>query len=245
MHGRRPIDKNKLFCLFFQYTATVKPEKLYTRKELGMTETYIADLSTRFYITEIKNLEFHLPHVRILGTNHCGNTWREELKCCSAKKDVLCNSYYSERVVDSFAHQINSEYYGINIYMCLLKALHWSTLVHQHIKKQQEQQKHAHTMLFSFIFFDNRKHDSATTNLHRKYIIELLKQHNIMTNTLSKIWGNAYGCAELYICVTALYLMSILSQDFYVIIDRGISAPGNGRELVYGLNSIRICFSSN
>ena len=126
--------------------------------------------------------------------------------------------------------------------MCLLKALHWSTLVHQHIKKQQEQQKHAHTMLFSFIFFDNRKHDSATTNLHRKYIIELLKQHNIMTNTLSKIWGNAYGCAELYICVTALYLMSILSQDFYVIIDRGISAPGNGRELVYGLNSIRILF---
>ena len=28
----------------------------------------------------------------------------------------------------------------------------------------------------------------------------------------------------------------MLSQDFYIIIDHGISAPGHGREVVYGLN---------
>ena len=32
--------------------------------------------------------------------------------------------------------------------------------------------------------------------------------------------------------------MPILSQDFSIIIDRGISATGHVRELVYGLNAI-------
>ena len=30
----------------------------------------------------------------------------------------------------------------------------------------------------------------------------------------------------------------MLSQAFYIIIDRGISAPGHGRELVDGLNAV-------
>ena len=34
----------------------------------------------------------------------------------------------------------------------------------------------------------------------------------------------------------------MLSQAFYVIIDRFISAPGHVREVVYGLNAINIRF---
>ena len=59
-----------------------------------------------------------------------------------------------------------------------------------------------------------------------------------MLNMLSEIWENTYACAEHYRCATALYLMSMLSQAFSVIIDRGISAPGHVTEVVYGLNSI-------
>ena len=85
---------------------------------------------------------------------------------------------------------------------------------------------------------DNSKHDSATTISHSKCIIELLKHRNITSNILITIWENIYGCAEHYRCATALYLMSMLSQAFSVIIDHGISASGNGRELVDGLNAI-------
>ena len=53
---------------------TVTPAELYTRKYLGMMDTSIADFHTSLYIPSMKNLEFHLPHVRILGINHCGNT---------------------------------------------------------------------------------------------------------------------------------------------------------------------------
>ena len=57
-------------------------------------------------------------------------------------------------------------------------------------------------------------------------------------SALSTIWENIYGCAEQYICVSSLYLMSVLSQCYSVITDQGISAPGHGTEVVYSLNSI-------
>ena len=36
----------------------------------------------------------------------------------------------------------------------------------------------------------------------------------------------------------ALYLMYILSQCHSIIIDQGISEPGNGKEVIDGLNAI-------
>ena len=108
------------------------PEKLYTRKELVMMETYSAYFHTSFYIPEIQNITFHLPHVRIIGTNHCGNTRREAFKRCSANQYVLCRRDCSERVVASFAHQIHSEYYGGNRYVSIevIVSEHFSAPTH-------------------------------------------------------------------------------------------------------------------
>ena len=77
-------------------------------------ETSIDDLHKSFYILLIQKFAFDLPHVRILGTNHYGNTLHEAFKRRSAKQDVLCRRYYAEIVVPSFAHQIQSD-------LCLLK----------------------------------------------------------------------------------------------------------------------------
>ena len=71
----------------------------------------------------------------------------------------------------------------------------------------EPQRRTRHAMFHSFLS-DDRKQDSATIISHRKLIIELLKQQNIMLNMLSTIWENTDACAEQYICVTALYLMS-------------------------------------
>ena len=45
-----------------------------------MMETKISGFHTSFYITAIQNLAFHLPHVHILGTNHCGEMRRIAFK---------------------------------------------------------------------------------------------------------------------------------------------------------------------
>ena len=66
-----------------------------------------------------------------------------------------------------------------------------------------------------------------------------------MSNTLSTIWENIDGCTEHYICATVLYLMSMLSQAFSVIIDHGINLSGHSIEVVDGLNAIDKSFSSN
>ena len=73
-----------------------------------MMETTISYFCTSFYITAIQKLAFQLPHVRNLGTNHCGEMRRAAFKRREFIKDVVCRCDYSERLVSRFAHQILS-----------------------------------------------------------------------------------------------------------------------------------------
>ena len=93
--------------------------KIYARKELVMMETKIYDFHTSFYISAVQNLDFRLPHVRILGTNHCVEMRRTAFKRRELFQDVMCRRDYAERVVSSFANEIQSEYYGGNRYLSI------------------------------------------------------------------------------------------------------------------------------
>ena len=84
-----------------------------------MIETTIFDFHTCSYITAIQKLAFHLPHVRILGRNNCGEMRRTAFKRHELFKDVLCRRDYAERLVARFANQIKSEYYGVNRYVSI------------------------------------------------------------------------------------------------------------------------------
>ena len=96
-----------------------KSTKIYTRKELVMMETTISDFRTSLYIPAIQKLAFHLPHVRILVTNHCGEMRRTAFKRRELFQDVLCCRDYAEGVVEIFADQIQSGYYGGNRYVSI------------------------------------------------------------------------------------------------------------------------------
>ena len=92
--------------------------------------------------------------------------------------------------------------------------------------------------MFNYFLSDDSKQDAVTTNADRTFLIELLKEQKVPTSTLSTIWGNIYGCAEQYICAFALYLMSVLSQCYSIIINIGTIAPGHGKGAVDGINAI-------
>ena len=72
-------------------------------------ETSTTELHEKFYIPEIKKLEFNLPRERILGTHHCGKEYHEALKRLGVLKGDMCQRYYTEHVVSSFPHKIQSE----------------------------------------------------------------------------------------------------------------------------------------
>ena len=84
-----------------------------------MMETTISYFSTKFYIPSIQKLDFYLPHVRILGTNHCGELWRTAFKRRELFQGVLCCRDYDDRVAANFPNQIQSEYYGVNRYVSI------------------------------------------------------------------------------------------------------------------------------
>ena len=65
----------------------------------------------------------------------------------------------------------------------------------------------------------------------------IAQRKNLLTTSLIKIWEKTDGCDEQYRCASALYLLSVMSQCYSIIIDRSIIAPGHGKEVVDGLNA--------
>ena len=108
--------------------------------------------------------------------------------------------------------------------------MHWNILVHlpkADIKSSTIScQRHT---IFHYFLSDDIKQDADTTTAHSKRLISLLKDKKVLKTLLGKIWENTDGCAKQYICASAIYLMSLMSQCYFIIIDRGISAPGHGK----------------
>ena len=62
------------------------------------------------------------------------------------------------------------------------------------------------------------------------------------------MWEETDGCAKQYRCATAMYLLSLISVRFNIVIDRAVGAQGHGKDIVDGLNATdeafkrRLCF---
>ena len=140
-------------------------------------------------------------------------------------------------VVAGFAHQIQSEYYGGNRSVSIegIVLQHFSALPQTGIESPT---KKTHVMQCFIHFSGDSKQDAVTTSVHSKSLIELLKEQKVLMSTLSTIWGNTDGCAEQYRCASALYLMSVVSQCYSVIIYCVIIAHGHIKEIVDGLKYI-------
>ena len=73
-----------------------------------MMDTTIHDFNISFYTPAIQRLDFQLPHVRILGTNHCRELRCTDFKRSKLSQDVLCHCDYDDKLLASFSHQIQS-----------------------------------------------------------------------------------------------------------------------------------------
>ena len=92
--------------------------------------------------------------------------------------------------------------------------------------------------MFHYFFLGDRKQYSSTNTSHIKRLIELSKEIKVLASSLSTIWGNTDGFVEQYRCASSLYLISVMSQCYSVIIDHGKNSPGHDKEVVNGINAI-------
>ena len=149
-------------------------------------------------------MAFRLPHVRILGTNHCGELRRTAFKRRELFQDVLCRRDYAERIVASFANKIQSEYYDGN------RSVSIEGIVLEHFRAAPQADINSSTLsrprhaVFHSFLSDDSKQDAATTTAHSKILISLINNKKVLTTSLSTIWENTDGCAEQYRCASAL-----------------------------------------
>ena len=66
-------------------------------------------------------------------------------------------------------------------------------------------------------------------------------QKNIKSGLLvygvSKVWKDTYGCPNKYKCALDMYLMTVFSYLYGIIIYHAINAPGHINNAVYGINT--------
>ena len=113
--------------------------------------------------------------MHILGTNQCGEMRRTAFKRRALFQDVLCRRDYADRVVENFANQIQSEYYGGNISVSIdgIKLEIFSAVPQTDINSSTpSRQRHA---VFHSFKSDNSKQDAANTTAHIKRLISLIK----------------------------------------------------------------------
>ena len=54
---------------------------------------------------------------------------------------------------------------------------------------------------------------------------------------MSKVWEDTNGCAKKYICVLGIYLITVLSSLYGIIMDRSINSHGHINIVVDGINA--------
>ena len=166
VHGRRPLDEKKNVSFVFSRSGNCDTCKTIHHKISCFDGNIFCLFPHKFLYSSNKKLQFHPPRVRILGNNNCGNTWCDEFKRISTNQDVLCHSYYAERLVAIFAHQIQSEYYGGNRYVSIEGIAMEHFIAPTHIETPGTPQARTfHSVFHSFLTGDN-KQDSATNVAH-------------------------------------------------------------------------------
>ena len=170
-----------------------------------MVDTTIYDFHTSFYIPYIQILAFHMPHVRILGTNHCGELRRTAFKRRELFQDVLCCRDYEEMLVASFANQIQSDCYGGNrsVSIEVIALENFSAAPQTDINSSTlSRPRHA---VFHYFLSDDSKQDAATTTTHSKRLISLLKNKRVLSTAL-------IPSTTSFLCPGALIPQSIIME---------------------------------
>ena len=88
----------------------------------------------------------------------------------------------------------------------------------------------------SYISNDNEK-DVCNSHAHMVHLLKTSLESGRLVSGMSTVWEGTDGGSKQYRCAFVLYLMTVLSYSYGIILDQAIDAPGHGKNVVDGLNA--------
>ena len=85
--------------------------------------------------------------------------------------------------------------------------------------------------LHSYISDDN-KHYACDSYAHMFHLLKTFLELGIFITGMSTVWEDINVCSKQYMCALAIYLFTVLSSPYSIIMDRANNAPGHGNNVV-------------
>ena len=69
------------------------------------------------------------------------------------------------------------------------------------------------------------------------HLLKTILESGILVSGILTVWEGTYGCSKKYRCALVVYLMTVLTDSYGIIMGHKINAPGHGNNVIDGLNS--------
>ena len=69
------------------------------------------------------------------------------------------------------------------------------------------------------------------------HILKTFLESGRLVSGMSTVWEDTYGFAKQYMCALDVYLNTLLSSSYSIIMDKSINAPVHGNNFVDGLDA--------
>ena len=70
------------------------------------------------------------------------------------------------------------------------------------------------------------------------HLLKKIFESGILVSGMSTVWEETDGCAKQYMCALNIYLMTVISSSYGIIIYRANNAPDYRNKVVYELNAM-------
>ena len=92
------------------------------------------------------------------------------------------------------------------------------------------------TSEFHSYISDDNEQDSCDSRVHMVHILKIFLESGKIVSGMSKVWEDTDGCENQHMCDLVIYLMTVLSSSYGIIMHRAINAPVHKNNVVDGLN---------
>ena len=84
---------------------------------------------------------------------------------------------------------------------------------------------------------DYNEQDARDSHAHMVHIFKTFLESVRLVSGISTVWEDTYGCAKQYRCALGVYLITVMSYSYVIIIDRAINAPAHVKNVFDGLDA--------